>query len=175
MGPSNTIKIFGKIQIKIEEGNYGNFVKLVRKDGKSFLINRSAWNMLLHHVPLITQSIKSDTDYEVYLTHDKKVQVKKFCEKRYVSFHQTIPINDRVIWNKYVNFDPRQWASLCKATSKIDGLLNKNVLHVDNYYDNNYSRSVVSARDYKHKPVKDKPKAVFSFFGRASKKTKCKV
>ena len=122
------IQINAELTISVEDGEYGQFVRLQRGH-RWFTMSRGQWWKFQQHnemLEAVAAGAKPQQFASILVSETKDVAVIAFKEQSYLSFHTVNKTKDRVFDN-YINLSRAEASSLLRELPRINGLLSYDV------------------------------------------------
>ena len=122
------IQINAELTISVEDGEYGQFVRLQRGH-RWFTMSRGQWWKFQQHnemLEAVAAGAKPQQFASILVSETKDVAVIAFKEQSYLSFHTVNKTKDRVFDN-YINLSRAEVSSLLRELPRINGLLSYDV------------------------------------------------
>ena len=122
------IQINAELTISVEDGEYGQFVRLQRGH-RWFTMSRGQWLKFQHYnemLEAVAAGAKPQQFASILVSETKDVAVIAFKEQSYLSFHTVNKTKDRVFDN-YINLSRAEVSSLMRELPRINGLLSYDV------------------------------------------------
>ena len=138
-------EISSTLNISIQKGDYGRYVKVQRKQ-RWIALSASLWNIIRENIE------KLQTDgYVLHLTKMKRLEVINFANQRFVSLIEQRPDSD---FKSFININDGEWSCLQTKMGNICAAL------IDCDACNNLKRPIVVLQNKRMAETKLKPKKV---------------